>query len=89
MRLAGLWQDLDMTTNGRWHAALLIGYLPGQTVFYAQWHDAPQAANPDLSSRFAIALPVAQIGQPGSPPATGSGEIYYLYHHISAFGWLM
>ncbi len=78
LRLAGLWQDLDLTGGGRWHAAILSGYLAGQEVFYAQWQDAPHAANPDLTSRFAIALTLQQNSQ----PAVG-GEIFYLYDHIS------
>jgi len=79
LRLAALWQDLDLTGGGRWHAAILSGYLAGRDVFYAQWHDAPHAANPDLTSRFAIALTLEQNSQ----PAGGSGEIFYLYDHIA------
>ncbi|MBK7179550.1 MAG: DUF11 domain-containing protein [Chloroflexi bacterium] len=80
LRLAGLWQDLDLTSGGRWHAAILSGYLAGQEVFYAQWQDAPHAANPDLTSRFAIAL---TVDRQGHEPAVGGGEIFYLYDHIS------
>jgi len=79
LKIAGLWQDLDLTGGGRWHAAILSGYLAGQDVFYAQWQDAPHAANPDLTSRFAIALTVQQSSQ----PTAGSGEIFYLYDHIA------
>lgn len=79
LRLAGLWQDLDLTGGGRWHAAILSGYLADQEVFYVQWQDAPHAANPDLTSRFAIALTLEQNNQ----PAVGGGEIFYLYDHIS------
>lgn len=60
VKLAGLWQDIDMTTGGAWRAAILRGYVAGQDVFYAQWQDAPHAANPDLTSRFAIALLLEQ-----------------------------
>ncbi len=74
LRLAGLWQDLDLTGGGRWHAAILSGYLAGQEVFYAQWQDAPHAANPDLTSRFAIAL---TVDRQGHEPAV-AGEIFYL-----------
>lgn len=80
LRLAALWQDLDLTRGGRWYAAILSGYLAGRDVFYVQWHDAPHAANPDLASRFAIALTVDQQGR---EPAAGSGEIFYLYDHIT------
>ncbi len=80
LRLAGLWQDLDLTGGGRWHAAILSGYLSGQEVFYAQWQDAPHAANPDLTSRFAIALTVDRQGQ-GTDDS--GGEIFYLYDHIA------
>jgi uncharacterized repeat protein (TIGR01451 family) len=62
VKLAGLWQDLDMTSGGRWHAAILSGYVAGEEVFYVQWQAAPHAANPDLSSSFAIALSVRQTG---------------------------
>ena len=80
LRLAALWQDLDLTGGGRWHAAILSGYLTGQEVFYAQWQDAPHAANPDLTSRFAIALTVDRQGQGADD---SGGEIFYLYDHIS------
>ncbi|MBK8989490.1 MAG: hypothetical protein IPM39_26110 [Chloroflexi bacterium] len=49
-------------------------------MFYAQWHDAPHADNPDLTSRFAIALTVDRQGQ--EPPDSGS-ELFYLYDHIA------
>ncbi len=49
-------------------------------MFYAQWQDAPHAANPDLTSRFAIALTVDRQGQ-GTDDS--GGEIFYLYDHIS------
>lgn len=77
--LAGLWQDLDLTQSGRWHAAILSGYLAGHDVFYAQWQDAPHAADPDLTSRFAIVL-VLDKSQ-GAQPL--NGHIFYLYDHIS------
>jgi len=80
LKIAGLWQDLDLTSGGRWHAAILSGYLAGRDVFYVQWHDAPHAANPDLASRFAIAL---TVDQQGHEPTAGSGEIFYLYDHIA------
>ena len=76
LRLAGLWQDVDMTASGRWHAAVLSGYIAGHDVFYAQWQNAPHAANPDLTSRFAIALVLD-----GEGPLAGS--LFYLYDHIS------
>ena len=78
LKIASLWQDLDLTSGGRWHAAILSGYLADREVFYAQWHDAPHAANPDLTSRFAIALTLQQNNQPAD-----GGEIFYLYDHIA------
>lgn len=78
--LAGLWRDVDMgggdtAGNGRWHAAILSGLLEGQSLFYAQWHDAPHAADPDNTARHAIALPL------GDGPYTG--HIFYIYDNIA------
>lgn len=82
VKVAGLWQDLDMTAGGRWHAAILSGYVAGEAVFYAQWQAAPHAENPDLTSSFAIALTVAQWDGEGEMDAA-SGSLYLIYDHIS------
>ncbi|MGB1249622.1 MAG: hypothetical protein ACPG8W_03250 [Candidatus Promineifilaceae bacterium] len=74
--VAGLWQDLDMTSAGRWHVAILQGYIEDHDVFYAQWHDAPHKYNPNLTSRFAIA--VILDGEGGL-----NGHVFYLYDLIS------
>ena len=79
--LAGLWQDInfgsaDIPHGGRWHAAILEGYIDGQTLFYAQWHNAPHAANPDLTSRFAIAVTLNDSDSAG-------GDIFFIYDNIS------
>jgi uncharacterized repeat protein (TIGR01451 family) len=74
--LAGLWRDVDMTTTGRWHAAILTGLLEGHDVFYAQWHDAPHANDPDLTARHAIA--VVLNGSGGL-----DGQAFFLYDNIS------
>lgn len=74
--IAGLWQDLDMTSAGRWHVAILQGLLTGHDVFYVQWHDAPHKHNPDITSRFAIA--VVLDGDGGL-----NGHVFYLYDLIS------
>ena len=78
--LAGLWRHNRLGTpetgpTGRWHAAILAGWINGQDVFYAQWHNAPHADDRDLTVRHAIALIL------GDGP--NSGEIFYLYDNIS------
>ncbi len=78
--IAGLWRDVDMTAgeesaNGRWHAAILSGLLEGHDLFYAQWHNAPHAADPDSTARHAIALAL------GNGPFTG--HIFYIYDNIA------
>ena len=73
--LAGLWREVDMTSAGRWHAAILRGYIAGHDVFYAQWHDAPHAADPDLTARHAIAL-VLDGG-------TLDGHAFFIYDNVS------
>lgn len=74
--LAGLWRDVDMTADGRWHAAILQGFLPGHDVFYAQWHNAPAAGHPDVTSRQAIALVLDGAGML-------SGHAFYIYDNIA------
>lgn len=73
--LAGLWRDVDMTAAGRWHAAILRGLIAGHDVFYAQWHDAPHAADPDLTARHAIAL-VLDGG-------ALDGHAFFIYDNVS------
>ncbi len=73
--LAGLWRDADMTAAGRWHAAIVTGLVAGHDVFYAQWHDAPHADDPDLTARHAIAL-VLDGG-------TLDGHAFFIYDNVS------
>lgn len=79
--LAGLWWNADMGAapvgNGRWHAAILRGLLPGYDLFYAQWHDAAHAADPDLTVRHAVALVLGETGEL-------AGHIFFIYDNISA-----
>lgn len=80
--LAGLWRDVDMgggdgddTGNGRWHAAILSGLLEDHDLFYAQWHNAPDAADPDSTARHAIALAL------GDGPY--AGHVFYIYDNVA------
>lgn len=73
--VASLWYDADMTTNGRWHAAILQGLITGYDVLYVQWHDAPHAAAPNLTTRHAAALLL------GDGPL--SGQVFFIYDNIS------
>jgi hypothetical protein len=73
--LAGLWFDADMTVAGRWHAAIVTGLIADHDVFYAQWHDAPAAADPDLTVRHAIAVVLD-----GGPL---SGWAFFIYDNVS------
>jgi hypothetical protein len=77
--LAGLWRDTDLTTGGRWHTAILSGLVAGYDIFYAQWHDAPHVADPDLTARHAIAVLLHNDTSTG-PAAT---DIFYLYDNIA------
>ena len=84
--LAGLWRDVDMGSvetaqHGRWHAAIISGLVAGYDVFYAQWHDAPHANNPDLTARHAIAIVLNSDGSPGEQPLTG--HVFFIYDNIS------
>lgn len=98
--LAGLWRDTDMgdaeTQNGRFHAAIISGLVEGHDIFYAQWHDAPQANNPDLTARHAIALLLngdastssAQASTGSAQVSTSSvqnmaGQVFFIYDNIS------
>lgn len=73
--LAGLWRDVDMTAAGRWHAAIVTGLVADHDVFYAQWHNAPDASDPDLTTRHAIAV----ILNGGAL----SGHAFFIYDNVS------
>ena len=84
--LAGLWRDVDMGSvdtaqNGRWHAAIISGLVEGHDVFYAQWHDAPHASDPDLTVRHAIAVVLNRDNDFANQPLIG--HIFYIYDNIS------
>lgn len=78
--LAGLWRDMNMgnaeASNGRFHAAIISGLVEGHDVFYAQWHDAPQSGDPDLTARHAIALLLNGDG-------SQAGHVFFIYDNIS------
>jgi len=78
--LAGLWRDTNMgnaeASNGRFHAAIISGLVEGHDVFYAQWHDAPQSGDPDLTARHAIALLLNGDG-------SQAGHVFFIYDNIS------
>lgn len=85
--LAGLWRDVDMgggdaPPNGRFYAAIISGLVEGHDVFYAQWHDAPQAGDPDLTARHAIALLLNGNASAGSAQAL-AGHVFFIYDNIS------
>ena len=78
--LAGLWRHNNLGNPetgpaGRWHVAILSGWLNGQDAFYVQWHNAPHADDPDLTVRHAIALVLGD--------GSNSGEIFFLYDNVS------
>lgn len=85
--LAGLWRDVAMggvnsAPNGRFHAAIISGLVVGYDVFYAQWHDAPAANDPDTTSRHAIA--VLLNGDASTSSAQGmAGHAFFIYDNIS------
>lgn len=74
--LAGLWRDVDLTNSGRFHAAIISGLVQGHDVFYAQWHDAPHAGDPDLTARHAIAVLLNGDG-------SLAGHAFFIYDNIS------
>jgi uncharacterized repeat protein (TIGR01451 family) len=74
--LAGLWRDVDLTSSGRWHAAIIRGLVADHDVFYAQWHNAPHASNPDLTVRHAIAVILNGDGML-------DGHAFFIYDNIS------
>ncbi|HRQ42043.1 MAG TPA: hypothetical protein PLD25_29335 [Chloroflexota bacterium] len=76
--LAGLWRDVDMTNSGRFHAAIISGLVAGHDVFYAQWHDAPNANDPDLTARHAIAV---LLNKDAGLPA--AAHLFFIYDNIS------
>ena len=79
--IAPLWRDVDMTTAGRWHAAIISDLLPGHDLFYAQWHDAPQRQYPDQTARFALAFVLNHHQVPEPQPL--SGHLYFIYDNIA------
>jgi len=108
--LAGLWRDVDMGTaesgdgyfdnahdnaqHGRFHAAIITGFIDGQDLFYAQWHDAPAATDTNITARHAIAIVLdastssAQVHSTGSTQAQATsspltGHAFYIYDNIS------
>ncbi|MCL4266117.1 MAG: hypothetical protein KJ069_23105 [Anaerolineae bacterium] len=94
--LAGLWRDVDLTTSGRWHVAIISGLVAGYDVFYVQWHDASHANNPDLTARHAIAILLngsastssAQASTCSAQASTSSaqavaGHAFFIYDNIS------
>ena len=85
--LAGLWRDTGMGSNdtpqnGRFHAAIISGLVEGHDVFYAQWHDAPHASNPDLTARHAIAVLLNGDASTSSAQAL-AGHAFFIYENIS------
>jgi hypothetical protein len=78
--LAGLWRAVDFTAGGRWHAAILSGFIAGHDVFYAQWHDAPHAANANLTARHAIAV---VLDGAHLPDAALSGHAFFIYDNVA------
>lgn len=72
--LAPLWRDNDLTVNGRFHAAILEGYLPGADVFYAQWHNVPHREDINATARYATAIVL-------NGPLVGN--IYYIYNNVA------
>lgn len=75
--MAGLWRDMDASNGfGQWYGALLDGWLPNDTVFYANWHEVAQAGDPFLSSSHAVAVVLDGQTEP-------DGRIYYTYQTIS------
>ena len=73
--MASLWYDADMTTSGRWHVAILQGLISGYDVLYVQWHNAPHADAPNLTTRHAAALIL------GDGPV--SGQVFFITDNIS------
>lgn len=82
--LAGLWRDVDMTNNGRFHAAIISGLVQEHDVFYAQWHDAPHVNDPNLTARHAIAVLLNGDGSTSAGSAQVlAGHAFFIYDNIS------
>ncbi len=86
--LAGLWRDTDMgggdvSPNGRFHAAIISGLVEGHDVFYAQWHDAPDANDPDLTARHAIAVLLNRDTASANAGHSLDGHAFFIYDNIS------
>ena len=79
--LAGLWRDVDLTNSGRFHVAIVSGLVQGHDVFYAQWHDAPYASDPDLTARHAIAVLLNGDGSMAKQPLVA--HAFFIYDNIS------
>jgi hypothetical protein len=79
--LAGLWRDVDFTAGGRWHAAVITGLIADHDLFYAQWHNAPHAADADLSARHAVAIVLNSRHQAKNQPMTG--HAFFIYDNVS------
>lgn len=75
--LAGLWRDTEAAGYGRFHAAIVSGLIEDHDVFYAQWHNIPQAGAPNLTARHAIAIVLDGSG-------TLDGHIFFIYDNISS-----
>jgi hypothetical protein len=67
---------VTVPAGGRWHAAIVTGLIEDHDVFYAQWHDAPHAQDPNLTARHAIAV---VLGGDGSL----TGHAFFIYDNIS------
>lgn len=74
--IAPLWYDVDMTHGGRWHTAILQGLIEGYDVLYLQWHNAPHATHPNITTRYAAALLL------GDGPL--SGQVFFIYDNITS-----
>lgn len=80
--LAGLWREVNINAGGRWHAAILRGWIEGYDVFYAQWHDVPHVRDANLTARHAVALILSGDQAAGAAQAL-TGHAFYLYDNVS------
>jgi hypothetical protein len=78
--LAPLWRAVQLDgvgeNDGRFHAGIVRGLVAGYDVLYVQWHDIPQAHQPSLTARHALAL----LLDGGGPR---SGQLFYIYDNIA------